>query len=172
MTRTGKIARLPLAIREQLNSRLNDGVPGQELVTWLNGLKEVQAVLAQHFESRPVTDQNLSDWKLGGFRDWLREQDTGDWLRALTEQSSAFKEATNRTNVSDAVSTTLAVALGRRIQRLTSPTGDFAANPENERELLTLAKALADLRRSDHNLQRVRIERQRANIHYPANSPD
>ena len=43
MTRNGKIARLPLAIRQQLNQRLQNGELGQELVSWLNQLPEVQA---------------------------------------------------------------------------------------------------------------------------------
>jgi hypothetical protein len=35
-TRNGKIARLPLAVRRQLNQRLQDGQPGQQLVQWPN----------------------------------------------------------------------------------------------------------------------------------------
>jgi len=34
--RNGKIARIPLEIREQLNCRLADGEPGNRLVEWLN----------------------------------------------------------------------------------------------------------------------------------------
>src|SRR5712692_3098289 len=40
MTHKGKIARLPLAIREQLNRRLQDGEIGKELVVWLNAAPE------------------------------------------------------------------------------------------------------------------------------------
>jgi hypothetical protein len=38
MTRTGKIARLPLAIRWQLNQRLQHGEVGASLLRWLNSL--------------------------------------------------------------------------------------------------------------------------------------
>ncbi len=49
MTRTGKIARLPRSIRDQLNQQLDDGRPAIALVEWLNSLPEVQAVLeAEH----------------------------------------------------------------------------------------------------------------------------
>src|ERR1700735_2174125 len=71
MTRTGKIARLPREIRDQLNQRLNDGQSGRRLVTWLNSLPEVQQVLAANFDGRPLTEQNLSEWKAGGYLDWL-----------------------------------------------------------------------------------------------------
>jgi hypothetical protein len=33
--RAGKIARLPLAIRQQLNQRLREGQPGREAIQWL-----------------------------------------------------------------------------------------------------------------------------------------
>ena len=38
MTRHGKIARLPLEVREELNRRLENGEPGDRLVEWLNGM--------------------------------------------------------------------------------------------------------------------------------------
>ena len=43
MTRNGKIARLPLAIPQQLNLRLQNGELAQDLLSWLNRLPEVQA---------------------------------------------------------------------------------------------------------------------------------
>ena len=49
-TRRGKIARLPLAVREELNSRLRNGEPGKDLVLWLNSLPAVQEVLAAQFQ--------------------------------------------------------------------------------------------------------------------------
>ena len=35
MTRNGKIARLPLVIRQQLNQRLPNGESAQDLLSWL-----------------------------------------------------------------------------------------------------------------------------------------
>ena len=69
MTRTGKIARLPRALREQVNCRLLDGQPGTEIVAWLNELPEVKDTLARDFGGRPVSEQNLTDWKQGGYQD-------------------------------------------------------------------------------------------------------
>ena len=39
MTGVGKIARLPLFIRNQLNERLQNGEEGKELVRWLNHMR-------------------------------------------------------------------------------------------------------------------------------------
>ena len=75
MKRTGKIARLPHHLRDQLNQRLHNGEPGVELIKWLNSLPEVQAILAEHFEGVPISPQNLSEWNNGGFLDWLTTQE-------------------------------------------------------------------------------------------------
>ena len=61
MTRLGKIARLPRAVREQLNHRLADGEMGKRLVEWLNTLPVVHAVLTAEFGGRAINEQNLSD---------------------------------------------------------------------------------------------------------------
>ena len=39
MTRNGKIGRLPKAVREQVNRRLEKGEKGRTLVAWLNAGK-------------------------------------------------------------------------------------------------------------------------------------
>ena len=44
MTRNGKIARLPLALSQQLNQRLQNGELAQDLLSWLNQMPEVQAI--------------------------------------------------------------------------------------------------------------------------------
>ena len=69
--RRGKLARLPVAVREEVNRRLQNGVPGHELVGWLNGLPEVKAVLRSHFGGVPISEKNLSGWRRGGFQDAL-----------------------------------------------------------------------------------------------------
>ena len=67
MTRTGKIARLPRNIRDTLNNRLDNGEQATDLVRWLNGLPEVQSLLASDFQRRPINTPNLSAWKAGCF---------------------------------------------------------------------------------------------------------
>ncbi|HEX4122467.1 MAG TPA: hypothetical protein VH619_17770 [Verrucomicrobiae bacterium] len=69
--RRGKIARLPSNIREELNIRLDDGQEAGEILAWLNALPQVREILANHFEGSPVSPQNLSAWRHGGFQEWL-----------------------------------------------------------------------------------------------------
>src|ERR1700677_4746361 len=86
-SRTGKIARLPRTIRDALNLRLMDGMEGGRLLAWLNAQVEVQEVLRNDFASIPVSRQNLSQWRLGGYQDWLRQQETCERVRLLSEKS-------------------------------------------------------------------------------------
>jgi hypothetical protein len=72
--RTGKIARLPQAVREETNERLREGAPLGEILSWLNSLPEVRAVLRQRFDGEPISEQNLSRWRCGGYAGWLENQ--------------------------------------------------------------------------------------------------
>ena len=68
--RNGKIAKLPSTIRDQLNWRMENGEQGVELLAWLNGLPEVKARINASQDGAPISKQNLSEWRLGGFREW------------------------------------------------------------------------------------------------------
>ena len=88
MKRTGKIARLPRTLRDQLNQCLHNGEPGVDLVKWLNALPEVQAILAEHFAGVPISPQNLSEWNHGGFLDWLATQELLEAAREFAADSA------------------------------------------------------------------------------------
>src|SRR5215469_16797048 len=112
--RTGKIARLPRHIREELNRRLDDGEPGVQLIEWLNSLPEVKQVLDRYFKSRPIDDGNLTQWKQGGFRDWQiheeafafvqdSDSDTGELAKPLaTALLTHYADALSRSNPDEA----------------------------------------------------------------------
>src|ERR1044071_745997 len=51
-------------------------------------LPEVKQSLDDHFAGRPVSKQNLSEWRSGGFSEWLDRQDAGDFLTNLDDQSN------------------------------------------------------------------------------------
>src|SRR5882762_4652183 len=101
-TRNGKIAQLPLAIRDEINRRLAEGIRARTLVPWLNGLTEVQALIATEFDGHPIREQNLSQWKRGGFQDWLRVQEAMALARHLYEGADdAEAQAKNRPPMSE-----------------------------------------------------------------------
>jgi hypothetical protein len=46
-THIGKIGRLKSIIRDEVNQRIEDGQTGVQILSWLNGLSEVQRVLQE-----------------------------------------------------------------------------------------------------------------------------
>ena len=82
--RTGKIARLPITIRTEINVRLRNGQTGGQILPWLNGLPDVQAVLGALFDGDPINAENLSQWRRGGYADWLSDRDEIDDIRDLS----------------------------------------------------------------------------------------
>ena len=91
-TRNGKIARLSLEIRERLNHRLSDGEPGNRLVEWLNSVPDVMQVMAEQFEGRPITENNLSEWRAGGYEEWTTLHSFLDETRVLSENAGEVAE--------------------------------------------------------------------------------
>lgn len=124
MTRNGKIARLPRAIREELNVRLRDGEPGVRLVAWLNAQDMTQRVMASEFGGRPVSEQNLSEWKQGGYVEWLRHEESSALLRELKEQAGDLEEIADGMEVCDVVGAKLAMELARVAESLLAEAAD------------------------------------------------
>lgn len=73
-TPTGKIARLPARLREEVCRRLHDGETGPVILAWLNGTPEAQDICHRLFDGEPISPQNLSAWRAGGFEKWKAEQ--------------------------------------------------------------------------------------------------
>jgi hypothetical protein len=91
MNRNGKFAHLPEPILDQINGRLDDGQDGPTLLPWLNSLPEVQAALKEHFDGAPLTKQNLSQWRQGGFRQWQLRRDMIDHAGELFSSSKQLR---------------------------------------------------------------------------------
>lgn len=157
MTRNGKIARLPKAVRGELNRRLADGEPGKRLVAWLNSIPEVRTVLAAEFAGRPITENNLSEWKSGGFREWERQQELLATARTLTEQADELRESAGR--LTDHLATVLTVRLAE-VLRAGEANGE-GAEAKELRCLRALCAVVAELRRGDHSAARLRLEQER-----------
>jgi hypothetical protein len=160
MTRNGKIARLPHKIREELNCRLLDAEDGKTLVEWLNSQDEVKAVLAAKFGGRPITKQNLSEWKARGFLEWQRHQAIVDGLRGLAERSEDIELAAGPAGagaVSDRVAAVFAAELLVFTEKILAETTD---PNERWRRLVQALRELRGLRCEDHKRQRMLMARE------------
>lgn len=159
-TRVGKIGRLPKCIRDMLGQRIEDGEPGKETVKWLNGLSGVQRVLKEQFGDRPITEQNISEWKQGGHPEWLRQEQTRSLVSQLTEQAEDLGEASNGQVISDLFASVLAAELTQMAATLLEKETD----PDKRwQRLCEVHRELSQLRRDDHRAVRTMIKRERWN---------
>lgn len=160
MTRTGKIARLPREIREQLNSRLEDGEPGSKAVAWLNELPQVRTVMDAEFGGRPVSEQNLSEWKLGGYVDWQKHQEDVALVCELAANADELTQAAGESLV-DKVSPLLVARYVAILRTLNTLTGEDA---DDWKVLRELSSDLVALRKGDHSAERLKLERERLRL--------
>ncbi len=157
MTRLGKIARLPREIREELNVRLQNGEVGRLLVDWLNGLPAAKAVLAERFEGRPITDGNLSEWKQGGYEDWVRHQENCALACLMTEMSGDLEKEAGESRLEERLVASLVMALARELRE----AEELADGAERLKRVLEIGRHLSQIRRESHQAERVRIEQER-----------
>ena len=157
LTHNGKIGRLPKAVQEQLNHRLQNGEKGRGLAAWLNSLPEVRAVMAAEFEGKTIREQNLSEWRKHGYKRWLRQQEALDMARQLAAESGELQPA-GGPPLTDQMAVWLTARYLLAIRKLAEK------NNSGEPDLKVLREFLRDVvsvRRGDHSAARLKIERER-----------
>jgi hypothetical protein len=168
--RLGKIARLPLEIRRKLNRRMADNEPAGKLLTWLNALPETKAILQADFDGADITPQNLSEWRSGGYQDWVREQQNVENIKEVTQYSMALADASGDQLSRGAV----AIAAGKLLEMIeTAPAEDLeklvksiTALRGKEIDATSLANDKRRLEQADRSLQleEARFQRQTAEL--------
>ena len=160
ITHVGKIGRLSKYFRDEIGRRIEDGEPGKDIVKWLNEQTRVQEMLKEQFGGRPITEQNLSEWKRTGHPEWLRREDARLFVSRLTEQSDDLDEATDDLEISVRFASVLAAELARLAMTLLEKETD----PEKRwQRLREVHRELSQLRRDDHRAVRTVIKRARWN---------
>lgn len=144
-TRQGKIARLPHTLREEVCRRLLDGQTSPMILEWLNHRAEAQAVWERHFEGAPATNQNLSEWRLGGYKDWLERRQKVDQLKTLSSFAVDLARAGGGT-LSDGAA---AIAAGKILEVMESAEED---------RILEMVDALTGLRAADVARSRLALD--------------
>ncbi len=159
-TRISKIARLPREIREQLNRRLEDGELGKTLVRWLNSLPGVRAVIRAEFGGRLIIDQNVSDWRGAGYRDWLAKQEVVEHVQRLVAEAREVGQAA-QTPLTDQLGTWLAGLYTVAVRRWAAGDGNGAGDCAVLRDL---CQDVVALRRADQSAARLVLERERVDL--------
>jgi hypothetical protein len=155
MSRNGKIARLPRAIRETLNLRLDDNEDGPETLEWLNGLPETRGVLDAHFGGVAISKQNLSQWRLGGYREWSLRRDLFEQARAVADCVDEMGESVETSLLPG----NLAVVLAARYAKVLM-TWDGEPDPKMSAEVATLRILCRDVALLQRTLQLADVQQQ------------
>lgn len=151
MARQGKIARLPFAVRNRICEMLEDGLPAIEILAYVNASPEWAEVKSRCHFSGDVNQQNLSDWRRGGYLEWRSERARVERLREVAETACHIAAATG----GDPAAVGSRILAGRLTELLESLDGDQA--PE-------IARALASLRKGENDAQRLELDRKRSEL--------
>ncbi len=149
--RKGKIATLPAKIREEVNQRLHNGEQARQILPWLNADKDVLRILDEKWHEQPVTAQNLSEWRQGGYQDWLGRNEKVEALRALSDYSLQLAKASGGSITEGAA----AIAGGRILELLEKSAASIANADAGEEDgdgafpLNGLIESLVNLRRAE-----------------------
>jgi len=154
--RVGKIARLPVKIREELNQRLLDGQTAAKILPWLNALPEVKRALGEDFEGLAVNDENLSAWRSGGYADWLKQRES----IARTRELARYAAEQSRAGGASIAEGAAAIASGRLLEVLEA-VDDASGKKLPSEELIAIAGALTNLRSAEQNDVRLAQNRKR-----------
>jgi hypothetical protein len=157
--RNGKIARLPRDVREELNQRLERSEQSPQLLAWLNALPEVKEVVQEDFAGVPISKQNLSEWRQGGFQEWLLRRDLCEEARDLHDMADEMVDEDSLGALADNAATVLAVRFG---SLLTKWDGEVDAKFEAKTRVLNrLCRSVVQLQRGMHQANRERLEEER-----------
>lgn len=143
VSRKGKIARLSYEHREELCRRLRDGQSVSTINAWL---------VSAGVPGAPFNDQNFTNWRQGGYSEWIKEQERLDRIRATAESTRRQVEAQGGA-LYDRVAFDYAQALA-----------DLRSSAADEKAISRLAGATAALLNAATARQRAATDARRAEL--------
>ncbi len=150
-TRKGKIARLPKSVRDALNLRLLDNQTAGVILPWVNELPETQAILKEHFAGEPISDQNLSAWRTGGFAEWMDRNEELERTRSKAQHALELVKA-GGVHLTDGIAAIIAGDLLEEMEQ--------AEDEDKE----TVMKKFIALRASDHVRQGLALQEKKLSL--------
>jgi hypothetical protein len=129
--RNGKVARLPAELREQINQMLDDGVPYKKII---ENLGEA---------GKHINEDNISNWRLGGFQDYLKAQMINDRARVQMEAAADVARETDRLDLAKLRRTCGEMAMLQYLETIMNHGERLAAESlqKNPAKLITLLNA-------------------------------
>jgi hypothetical protein len=116
--RNGKVARLPKPVREQINLQLDAGKTYAKIIAWLTD------------NGHPgFTPDNISNWRAGGFQDWLKDEKLRDIAIDVAQrhEGSKMEQAARHIGTALIFQTLLKLEPDRLAERLNTKPEQFTA---------------------------------------------
>ena len=161
-TRTGKIARLPHALREEVNARLLDGQSSRVILGWLNKHPDAVSVWERDFEGVPASAQNLSEWKLGGWKEWRDRKERVENLKTLGTFANELARAGG--SIADGAAAILSGQILEALEQagnLAVTGGSDDAERDPNEGLAKIAAAVASLQKAQVSKGKLELDKKR-----------
>jgi hypothetical protein len=133
--RNGKVARLPASLREQINLMLDEGLPYKLIIQKLGPA-------GQH-----LNEDNLSNWRLGGYQDSLRALAIKERARAQTEAAADLLRQDGRLDPAQLKRVCTEIALLQYLDTIMDHGEQLATDAlkKNPAKLITLINACSNM---------------------------
>ena len=125
------------------------------LLVWLNGLPEAQQILTTLFDGVPISKHNLSQWRKGGFREWQVREEALKLVPDIVSEADDLQPGDGET-IADKLAPWLAVRYYMIAKTMLNDDG-----VDKFKALRALCGDLAALRRADHRLAQLKLNRER-----------
>src|SRR5438046_5225515 len=133
--RNGKVARLPLPLREQINHMLDDGVPYKAIIEKLGEA------------GKHLNEDNISNWRLGGHQDYLNTLQLNDRARTQTEAAADVLRDTGQVGPAKLQQVCQEIALLQYLRTLMDHGDQLAQDSlkKNPAKMITLINACCNM---------------------------
>lgn len=158
MSYKGKIGSFPADIREEVNRRLLDGESATQILPWLNEEPRVLEILDERWAEQPVSPQNLSEWRQGGYQDFLRRRERSNHLKTLTEWAVKLSDDVAAEKLTGAAQRILAGRFLEALEVMDEEQPDLAALAD---VLVDITNAIEKTRSNDISVVNQEIARER-----------
>jgi hypothetical protein len=152
--RTGKVARLPRAVRQALNERLREGLAADEILSWLNSMPEVRDMLQKRFDGSPISEENLSRWRHGGYAGWLENEQTKEAIAIMAAACRNIDQIER-----DELTNQIALVVTARMVVELRKFDEMPEGPLKSAAWRELVWSLVLLRRGEFYHEKMRLER-------------
>jgi hypothetical protein len=158
--RTGKIARLPAEIREEVNEMISAGVEYPHIADWL----------AEHGHPGFIP-MNISRWRDGGYEEWLKHQERLEQMEAKTAYAVELAQSSDGAKFQEATLNLTAIQFFEVLNRF--DPAKLASTLETRPEKFpALINSLAKLTREVTGLKRYQDhQREKAEAKADENRP-